>query len=307
MVKVDVQKVSFKSDGLACSGRLYLTNSHDRLPCIVLANGFSGTQDWILPAFAERFAQAGFAAFTFDYRYFGESEGKPRQLIDLESQRTDLQQALKWVRTDPRIDTSRIALWGTSLGGSHVVHVASLDNGIAAVICNMPALDSMKGSNIKAKAKAANASYGLILISTLRLTLSALIDQIKGFFALPPFYIRVYGDPGKSIFTDPVLVTRFEKLSNGSTMWQNKVAARILFNLPRYKNGTIERIKAPIFVALAANDIEINNSFVRQKFSRSKTAEVYEYPYDHFSMYHDDAFEAVVTDQVIFLKKHLKP
>ncbi len=305
MLTVDVHNVSFKSHGLTCAGNLYLPQGHSKpLPCIVFANGFSGTKDWILPAFAERFAQQGLAAFTFDYRYLGESEGEPRQLIDLESQRADLRQALQLVRSDSRIDGSRIALWGTSLGGSHAVEVASVDNSIAAVVCNMPALDSVKGSNFKAKAKAANATFAVIVSTTLRLMMWGLADRIKGLLGLSPYYIKVYGAPGESIFTDPNLVDRFKKLGNSGSRWQNKVAARVLFNLPRYKYGTIERIKAPIFVALAANDIELNNNYVREKFAGSG-AEIREYQYDHFSMYHDQAFEDVVKDQIIFLKKHL--
>ena len=38
-----------------------------------MANGFSGTMDWVLPDYAQRFAAAGMAALAFDYRYLGES------------------------------------------------------------------------------------------------------------------------------------------------------------------------------------------------------------------------------------------
>lgn len=44
-----------------------------RCPCVVMAHGFSGTMDWILPDFAECFAQGGLAVLTFDYRYLGKA------------------------------------------------------------------------------------------------------------------------------------------------------------------------------------------------------------------------------------------
>ena len=210
MKDVEVHKVSFKSNGLNCSAKLYLPiNIKDNLPCIVLANGFSGTMDWILPDFAERFAKAGFAVFAFDYRHLGESEGNPRQLINLQNQRTDLRQALQWVRNDSRINKKKIALWGTSLGGSHVVEIASTDNDIAAMVCNMPGIDAVNGSNIKAKAKAAGASNWLILVSILRLLAAAIFDVVKSLFGLSPFYIKVYGNPGEAVFTDPVTCSSF--------------------------------------------------------------------------------------------------
>jgi uncharacterized protein len=47
--------------------------------------GFTAVKEMILPGFAERFAQAGFAVVVFDYRFFGEREGEPRnQLLPLE-------------------------------------------------------------------------------------------------------------------------------------------------------------------------------------------------------------------------------
>ncbi|WP_255539649.1 alpha/beta fold hydrolase [Longitalea luteola] len=307
MTGVDAIAVSFDSNGSNCSGRLYLPISKtDKLACVVFANGFSGTMDWILPDFAERFAKAGFAAFIFDYRYLGESDGEPRQVIDTEKQRTDLKNAVTWVRNQPGIDKTRIALWGTSMGASHVVQTASTDHDIAAVICNVPALDARKGTNVKAKAKAANASQRQIITSTVRLLGAAIFDSLRNLFGLPPFYIKVYGKAGEAIFTDPSLAHRFKILAEGSPTWQNKVAARVLFKLPSYKNGTIERIKAPICVSLSTKDVEVDNNFVKKIFSRSPNAEIREYPYDHFTMYHEEGFETVVTDQLSFLKKHLE-
>lgn len=307
MADFEVIRVSFKSQGIACAGRLYLpSNIQPHFACIVLANGFSGTMDWILPDFARRFAEAGFAAFSFDYRYLGESEGTPRQLISLDAQRTDLINAIKWVRSYDGIDRGKIVLWGTSLGGSHVVEVASTDHQIAAIICNMPGIDAFKGANVNAKAKAANASKAQIVTATIRLLGAASVDVIKSLFGLAPHYLEVYGKPGQAIFTDPSLVERFRTVAEGSASWKNRVAARVLFNLPKYKDGTIRRIKAPIFITLAHNDVELDNDFVKEKFSESKNVEVKEYPYDHFSLYHGDAFEQVITDQIMFLMKHVK-
>ena len=308
MKEFHIQEVSFRSDGLNCAGNLYLPLTNDKaLACIILANGFSGTMDWILPDFARRFAKAGFAAFTFDYRTFGKSEGDPRQVINLKGQRSDLRNALKWVRNYEGIDRHRIALWGTSLGGSHVIEVASTDNEIAAVIGNMPALDVLKGANTKAKAKAANISRLQMVSATVRLLGSALLDVAKDKIGLSPHYLKVYGDVGEAIFTDPSLARRFNKVAESSPTWKNQVAARTIFNLPVYKEGTIERITAPMFIAISTKDIEVDPAFIRDKFSKAENAEIKEYPYDHFSMYHEEPFEEVVTDQVNFLKEHLGP
>ena len=296
-------KITFNSEGTNCHGNFYLPNNLENLPCIVFANGFSGTMDWILPKFAEHFVQAGFAVLIFDYRFLGESEGEPRQLISLKKQRTDLRNALKWVRSQEKIDKKKIALWGTSLGGSHVIDVAANDAEIAVVIGNMPAIDAIKGANVKKKAEAANVSKWGIISATFRLLGAAIVDVIKNGLGLQPRYLKVYGKAGKAFFTDPALAHRFEKVEAGSSTWKNKVAARFLLNPPRYKEGTIERIKAPIFVVISTQDIELNPAFLKEKFSKAADVEIKEYDYGHFDLYHGEAFKQVAADQVNFMKK----
>jgi predicted alpha/beta hydrolase len=87
--KPERTRVIFNSDGVELVGYLYRpTHATGKVPCVVMGHGFSGTQDR-LAASAERFAGAGFAALTFDYRNFGESGGQPRQLISIRGQLED--------------------------------------------------------------------------------------------------------------------------------------------------------------------------------------------------------------------------
>jgi fermentation-respiration switch protein FrsA (DUF1100 family) len=59
-----------------------------------MASGFSCVRDQGLDAFAERLAEAGFAALAFDYRHWGTSPGEPRSLMDPARQREDWRAAL---------------------------------------------------------------------------------------------------------------------------------------------------------------------------------------------------------------------
>jgi hypothetical protein len=79
-----------------------------------------------LERFCESFVMAGFACLSFDYRTFGGSKPKKnetliyRNLIDPWSHVADVKtvvQAAKDGLLGPNIDSSRIALWGTSFGG----------------------------------------------------------------------------------------------------------------------------------------------------------------------------------------------
>ena len=75
------KEVSFNVKGTEIRAWLYVPDhASKRLPCIVMASGLGGTKD-MGESYALRFQKAGFAVLGFDYRYFGQSKGEPRQLM----------------------------------------------------------------------------------------------------------------------------------------------------------------------------------------------------------------------------------
>ena len=64
-------------------GRLHPSRRGRAVPCVVLAHGFGAVKEGGPVRMAERFAAEGYAGLAFDYRYFGESGGEPRQLLDI--------------------------------------------------------------------------------------------------------------------------------------------------------------------------------------------------------------------------------
>ena len=80
-----------------------------------------------LDAYAERFCAAGIGAFVFDYRFFGASGGRPRQVVDIPAQLDDWRQAVSFARGIPWADPARVALFGTSFSGGHVVFIGAED------------------------------------------------------------------------------------------------------------------------------------------------------------------------------------
>lgn len=106
------------------------------VPVVVLCHGFCGIQEVLLPRFAEAFVGAGYAAVTFDYRGFGASGGERGRLVP-SMQIDDIHTVIASVKQQPGIDTARIALWGTSLGGGHVLAAAADDPSIKAVVSQL--------------------------------------------------------------------------------------------------------------------------------------------------------------------------
>jgi uncharacterized protein len=106
------------------------------VPVIILCHGFCGIQELLLPGFAEAFVGAGYAAVTFDYRGFGASGGEPGRLVPA-MQIEDIHTVIGFVKELPGVDASRVGLWGTSLGGGHVLAAAASDPSIKAVVSQL--------------------------------------------------------------------------------------------------------------------------------------------------------------------------
>src|SRR5882757_2508660 len=128
------EDVWFTSGDDRISAWLYQPDSTDPAPLLVMAHGLGAVRTMRLDAYAERFSAAGYACLVFDYRCFGDSEGQPRQLLDVRMQLDDWAAAVAYGRTLPGIDHGRIGLWGTSFGGGHVIATAARLAGIAAAV-----------------------------------------------------------------------------------------------------------------------------------------------------------------------------
>lgn len=155
--------VSFLSAGVRCAAWLYLPAAGVRPPLVVMGHGLGATRQMRLDAYASRFTQAGMAVLVFDYRYLGDSEGAPRQLIDIRKQLDDWHAALAYARTLSCIDRTRIALWGSSFGGGHVLQAAAEDRSVRAVISQAPFTDGV--ASTLARARAGLLSSGVLMIA----------------------------------------------------------------------------------------------------------------------------------------------
>ncbi len=109
-------------------------------PTILLCHGFCCIQDVLLPGFVRHFVDAGYIAVTFDYRGYGDSEGEIGRIVP-EEQIDDIITVFDWCKIQPDIDPRRIALWGTSLGGCHVVEVAARRAEVKCIISQLAFAD----------------------------------------------------------------------------------------------------------------------------------------------------------------------
>lgn len=290
--------ITFDSGDTQCAGYLYMPGQPvaSTVPCVIMGHGFSGTRHLGLTAYAERFAAAGMAVLVFDYAYFGASGGTPRQLLDVSHQLNDYRAAIAFARAQPGIDPARIALWGTSLSGGHVIVVAAGDPRVAAVVSQVPFPGVEFGRSSDRPAKV-----------TLQLLGTAAFDALLGWLHRPPRLVRVFGDPGDiAVFTSPHDKAIIDELATHAPEWRNAVAARMLFPLMRYKPRiAASRLTMPVLVCIAEQETAASPALTLDMVSQIPQAEIRRYPIGHFDAYSGEWFERIVAEQISFLRAHL--
>ena len=293
------REVRFKVGGEVVVGWLYLPrDAKGPAPCVVLNNGLGGTRDVVVGPYARRFAQAGLAALTYDYRHFGASSGEPRQLYLSDLQVADCRGAVAYARSLPEIDAGRIGIWGTSACGWYGLVVAAEDGGIACVCSQCASLDH--GADGKLIFKREGIGYFL------RLIIHAARDKGRARFGLSPHHISIVGRPHTpALLTAPGVFEDCAPVFGGR--FRNELCARVMVTPHgRTAADVIEQVRCPTLIQICERDPLVSLKGSLGMAARlGGTAEVKRYPIGHFDIYQCEHFERGVADQIEFFSRHL--
>jgi len=265
----------------------------EKRPLVIMGHGIGGVREMRLDAYAERFAAADLGVLVFDYRYLGASGGQPRQLVSIKRQLEDWASAIAFARRIPWVDPSRIALWGSSFGGGHVLAAAAKDGAVAAVVSQCPFIDG-------------RVSLRAIPIKVLmRMGMLAVADVASRLTGREPVRVPVAGEPGSTaLMTTPGAKPAMQRMAPPG--YREDIAARIAFEVGTYRPGRYAaQIACPTLFAVCDHDAVTPPSAALRAASAAPRAEVKHYPVGHFDIYFDAAFEAAVADQCEFLTRHL--
>ncbi len=290
------EKSDFKSQGAKCSGWLYRPEGKSRPAIVVMAHGFGAEADCGLPVFAERFAGRGLAVYLFDYRTFGGSEGKPRYLINPWRQIEDWKAALAHVRSLPDINVNKLAAFGSSYSGGHVISLAAQDPNIKAVVAQIPFVDGIT-STIRTGIK--HAVQGILAGAR---DLSRMLTLRK------PYYVPIAGSPDVfAVLNTPECEEGYLGLVPEGSNWKNETPARAMIQLFLYRPiAKADKVMCPALIIPGQRDSLISPKAVEKAASRMREASLVKVDAGHFDVYSGALFEKVVEMEADFLVSHLQ-
>jgi cephalosporin-C deacetylase-like acetyl esterase len=290
--------IEFSSSGTTCRAWLYEPVATSPRPCIVMAHGLGGTRDAGLEPYARAFRDAGYVVLLFDYRHFGASDGEPRQLLSVPLQLADWAAAIACARGLPQVDAAKIALWGSSFSGGHVIVAAARDGRVAAISAQGPMMDG--------RAAVLNMLRYAGVGAVMRLSGAALRDQLGAWFGRAPVYVPLIGAPGEL-----AAMTSTDALSGYGAIvpagWRNEMTARLALQLGLYRPiASAARVPCPALLCVCLRDtIAPASAALSLARKLGKRAELKTYDIGHFDVYVGDGFARSSTDQLDFFRRTL--
>jgi pimeloyl-ACP methyl ester carboxylesterase len=194
-----------------------------------------------------------------------------------------------------QIDASRIALWGTSFSGGHVIVIAARHPEVSAVIAQVPFADGL----------ALLSSVPLKLMP--RLVMAALRDVIQSALRRRPFTVPIVGPPGSlAMMSTPGSWEGYLSIVPKQTSWTNVCPARVVFTATFYRpTRHASRVRCPALLVMAERDEVIPSWSVKRELDRLPHAKLATLNCSHFDPYKESWFEKAVTAERRFLALHL--
>lgn len=135
--KPGANKVTFTSVGVKMAGNLYLPASYkpgDKLPAVVVAGAWTTVKEQMADLYAKRLAEQGFATLAFDFRFWGESGGEPRQYESPKMKIQDIKNAVTYLQSLPMIDGNRIGGLGVCASAGYMAQAVAEGAGLKSFV-----------------------------------------------------------------------------------------------------------------------------------------------------------------------------
>jgi fermentation-respiration switch protein FrsA (DUF1100 family) len=127
MERVSKTRFTFQSEGETLVGDLFLPADGEPAGVLVAVGPLTSVKEQAGGTYAQAMAERGHAALAFDYRYFGESGGQPRQFESPEANIEDIKSAATALLADDRLKDLPLGGLGICFGAGPMVRAVAED------------------------------------------------------------------------------------------------------------------------------------------------------------------------------------
>ncbi|KAF8061322.1 aidA [Scenedesmus sp. PABB004] len=288
-------------------------------PVLIMGHGMGAQKDIGLWKYAEKFVAEGMAVLVFDYRGFGGSGGLPRHWVSPRRHLEDWDAVVSHVQATGlggAVDASRVALWGVSYGGGHViVTAAKFGRTIGAVIANEPYV-SPEAVRASVRMRGLARSLRLLAVGVAD-ALRGLLGERLGLPGLPPIYLRLFAPLSDPAALSLLQLQDSEMAIRGENApprrqggWQNKVLARVVLEALGYDpSARLGAVTAPLFFRVASKDHLCPPAVLRAALARAGLpggqVVVQERDVTHLEAHAEGVRPEELAPAAAFLRRHL--
>jgi fermentation-respiration switch protein FrsA (DUF1100 family) len=127
MERVSKTRFTFQSEGETLVGDLFLPADGKPAGVLVAVGPLTSVKEQAAGTYVQAMAERGHAALAFDYRYFGESGGQPRQFESPEANIEDIKSAATALLADDRLKDLPLGGLGICFGAGPMVRAVAED------------------------------------------------------------------------------------------------------------------------------------------------------------------------------------
>lgn len=263
-------------------------------PTVIMAHGFAGERKFGLPKYAHCFAEAGYQVVLFDYRGFGGSTGKPRELVSPKHHVSDWAVVLKQVQKLHEVDANNIALWGVAFSSAHILTLAAKGVNVRCLLCLLPFVDGLVSSMAYPKALLPQA------------TALALRDIARSSIGMTPVRVPVVAKRGVCCLTGKDCYQGYMETVPEGSAWIGQVPARILLTITQYRPiHVLHKISCPVQMITAKQDSLLSFKASLQASRKIRHCEPISLPIGHFDVFNSAWEDKIIQHQLDFLAMYM--
>ncbi|GAA2150326.1 alpha/beta hydrolase [Actinomadura napierensis] len=124
------ERVRFAGDEAELAGHLFLPDSAGGagpVSAVVVAGTWTSVKEQMADRYAEELARRGYAALSFDFTGYGESEGRPRDCESPELKVRDMRAAADFLTGHPAVGDGQLGALGVCAGAMYASAYAAAD------------------------------------------------------------------------------------------------------------------------------------------------------------------------------------